>query len=77
MDIGRFAKSLIWWGCELSIFRCLAHNGHVHDSFDYVVGKCRVVANPRGYARNRLYAESPSQLEWENPAFDPQLVVEV
>jgi predicted phosphodiesterase len=52
-------------------------HGHVHNSFDYKVGKCRVVANPRGYARNRLYAESPEQIEWENPAFNPQLVVEV
>ncbi|SAL43336.1 phosphoesterase [Caballeronia sordidicola] len=51
-------------------------HGHVHDSFDYIVGSCRVVANPRGYARQR-YAASVSQLEWENPAFDPSLVVEI
>ena len=25
-------------------------HGHVHDSFDYVVGNTRVVCNPRGYA---------------------------
>jgi predicted phosphodiesterase len=52
-------------------------HGHVHDSFDYMVGRCRVIANPRGYARNRLYAERVEDLEWENPAFDPKLVVEV
>jgi predicted phosphodiesterase len=52
-------------------------HGHVHDSFDYMIGKCRVVANPRGYARNRLYAELPEQIEWENEAFDPRLLVEV
>jgi predicted phosphodiesterase len=52
-------------------------HGHVHDSFDYMIDKCRVIANPRGYARNRLYAESPEQVEWENPAFDPTLVLEV
>jgi Icc-related predicted phosphoesterase len=51
-------------------------HGHVHDSFDYTVGKCRVVANPRGYARNRLYADGPEQIVWENPAFDPALVIE-
>jgi hypothetical protein len=51
-------------------------HGHVHDSFDYTVGKCRVIANPRGYARNRLYAETPGQIVWENPAFDPALVIE-
>ena len=26
-------------------------HGHTHDSFDYIVGECRVIANPRGYAR--------------------------
>ena len=24
-------------------------HGHTHDSFDYQVGNCRVVCNPRGY----------------------------
>jgi hypothetical protein len=52
-------------------------HGHVHDSFDYHVGKCRVLTNPRGYARNRMTAESPEELEWENRAFDAQLVVDV
>jgi predicted phosphodiesterase len=52
-------------------------HGHVHDFFDYTVGKCRVIANPRGYARNRFYAEVPEQIVWENPAFDPALVIEV
>lgn len=39
-------------------------HGHVHDSFDYVVGDTRVVCNPRGYGD-------------ENRLFDPQLVLEV
>lgn len=52
-------------------------HGHVHDSFDYLVGNCRVVANPRGYPRNLSSADSPSMLEWENEAFDAGLVVEV
>ena len=52
-------------------------HGHVHDSFNYDVGRCRVVVNPRGYARNRLYADAPEQLAWENEAFDPQLVIDV
>ena len=39
-------------------------HGHVHSSFDYAVGRTRVLCNPRGY--------------WEeNPNFDPSLVVEV
>ena len=28
-------------------------HGHVHDSFDYQVGRCRVIANPAGYVLNR------------------------
>lgn len=42
-------------------------HGHTHDGFDYRVGKCRVVCNPRGYANSADL----------NPEFDPGLVVEV
>jgi predicted phosphodiesterase len=52
-------------------------HGHVHNSFDYCVGSCRVVANPRGYALNRRAAWRVGDLDWENPRFDPRLVVEV
>ncbi|MGF7131436.1 putative phosphodiesterase [Paraburkholderia sp. EB58] len=52
-------------------------HGHVHDSFDYHVGKARVIANPRGYAKNRTMAGAPQDLKWENPAFNPSLVIEV
>ena len=52
-------------------------HGHAHDSFDYEVAGTRVIANPRGYALNRLSAETPAELEWENEAFDTRLVVEV
>lgn len=52
-------------------------HGHVHDSFDYEVLGTRIVANPRGYALNRLKAESIEQIEWENPGFNPSLVVEI
>ena len=41
-------------------------HGHMHDSFDYMIGRTRVVCNPRGYF--------PDQL---NPDFDPHFVVEV
>ncbi len=41
-------------------------HGHMHDSFDYMVGRTRVVCNPRGYF--------PDQL---NPVFDPHFVVEI
>ena len=53
------------------------HNGHVHDSFDYRVGNARVIANPRGYARNLNMAGAPRDLRWENPSFDATLVIEV
>lgn len=52
-------------------------HGHVHDSADYRVGAARVIANPRGYPKNRKTAQTPEQLEWENPLFDPLLVVEI
>ncbi|MDM0018032.1 metallophosphoesterase [Variovorax saccharolyticus] len=45
-------------------------HGHVHNSFDYRVGRCRVVANPRGYALNARYVSSVDQLKFENEDFD-------
>ena len=33
-------------------------HGHMHDSFDYTVGECRVVCNPRGYASKGKRAEN-------------------
>ena len=41
-------------------------HGHMHDSFDYMVGDCRVVCNPRGYHKHEL-----------NPNFNPGIVLEV
>lgn len=52
-------------------------HGHVHDSFDYEVAGCRVITNPRGYALNLKQAASLDQIEWENPHFNSQLVVEI
>ena len=52
-------------------------HGHVHDSFDYRIGRCRVVTNPRGYAQNRNDAESVDDLVFENPAFQGQLVIDL
>ena len=39
-------------------------HGHMHQSFDYMIGDCRVVCNPRGYHD-------------ENRSFDPNFIVEV
>ncbi|HEY4316266.1 MAG TPA: metallophosphoesterase [Herbaspirillum sp.] len=43
-------------------------HGHLHSSFDYRVGKTRIVCNPRGYVKDGIA---------ENPGFDPQLVITV
>lgn len=50
-------------------------HGHVHDSFEYRVGRCRVVANPAGYIRNRNSAETRDEFVFENPSFDRALMV--
>lgn len=52
-------------------------HGHVHDGFDYMVGRTRVVANPAGYIRNRRSAGNRQEFVFENPVFDPCLVLEV
>jgi len=52
-------------------------HGHVHDSFDYRVGRCRVVTNPRGYALNRREAASVDQLQFENRAFALERLIDV
>jgi len=51
-------------------------HGHTHDSFDYRVGRCRVVANPAGYIVNRMAATAGSGWQLENPTFDAMQVVE-
>jgi hypothetical protein len=52
-------------------------HGHVHDSFEYSVCGCRVVANPRGYARNLRQIQQAADLEFENPAFQSDYVIDV
>lgn len=44
-------------------------HGHVHNNFDYTIGKTRVVANPRGY-------KGPKSHE-NNEEFNDQLVLEI
>jgi hypothetical protein len=55
----------------------LSLHGHVHDSFDYRVGRCRVVCNPRGYAQNRKQAVSVDETLFENQDFQSQLVIDL
>lgn len=40
-------------------------HGHIHDSFDYFIGKTRVLCNPRGYVHQ------------PNPKYNPELVVDL
>lgn len=46
-------------------------HGHTHTSFDYRVGNCRVVCNPRGYMLGM------SKRVPENDDFNPGLVVDI
>lgn len=52
-------------------------HGHVHDSFDYMVGGCRVIANPRGYPVNVNRARSVDELRFENFAFNGARLIEI
>lgn len=52
-------------------------HGHTHDSFDYRVGRCRVLANPAGYILNRAAAAGGLKFEFENGKFEPSLVFEL
>ncbi len=45
-------------------------HGHTHTSFDYAIGGCRVVCNPRGYYNGYNNADL-------NTSFDPLLTVEI
>jgi len=45
-------------------------HGHTHTSFDYRVGHCRVLCNPRGYQLGRMPRP-------ENASFDAGLVVDL
>lgn len=52
-------------------------HGHVHDSFDYQLGRCRVVTNPAGYVKNRNHRIKADDFEFENQGFCKSLVLEV
>lgn len=46
-------------------------HGHTHTSFDYRVGRCRVISNPRGYMLGS-HPQTP-----ENEHFDPSFIIEL
>lgn len=45
---------------------CLWVHGHVHEPFDYQIGNCHVICNPRGYVRY-----------YEDTSFKPNLIVNI
>ncbi|MDP1654930.1 MAG: metallophosphoesterase [Hylemonella sp.] len=51
-------------------------HGHVHDSFDYRIGGCRVVANPAGYCLNGKSVVEMSAVRLENQFFRDHLVLD-
>lgn len=52
-------------------------HGHTHSRVDLQEGRCRIVANPRGYPMNLRTASCVQDLVFENPQFDPLWVIEV
>jgi hypothetical protein len=46
--------------------------GHTHESEDTVIGQTRVISNAKGYG-----PWPPQQRAWDNPTFNPNLVVEL
>jgi hypothetical protein len=45
-------------------------HGHTHSSFNYLIGDCRVICNPRGYYNS--YNNADLNLEF-NPNFEVEL----
>jgi predicted phosphodiesterase len=45
-------------------------HGHTHTSFDYMVGNCRVICNPRGYTTTPDFST-------ENPLFNPDFIIDI
>ncbi len=46
-------------------------HGHTHSSHRYSIGKATVLSNPRGYPKRGLVPR------FENPAFQPDLIIEI
>lgn len=77
----KYRASGINGGFSSQLPHLLAHadywlHGHTHDSFDYKVEGCRVLANPHGYPMQR-WGATVRDIKRENPAFDPALTFEV
>lgn len=62
-----FASNLDWLVERVDLWV----HGHVHSTLDYRIGRGRVICNPLGYPDGR------GRIRPENPAFDPNLIVEI
>jgi predicted phosphodiesterase len=69
----RFAGSLLNPAFTSNLDELIMHyqpdlwiHGHIHESFDYTIGKTRVICNPRGYFPHDL-----------NPLFNPEFIVQL
>lgn len=52
-------------------------HGHVHDSFDYVVECCPVVANPAGHTKNHNRFGNVWDAPFESRFFNPECALEI
>ena len=66
---GAFASNLDDFIMSNPQIKYFSH-GHTHESFDYKIGECRVICNPRGYHNG--YNSSGL-----NPNFNPNLTIEL
>lgn len=66
---GCFVSDLDDWILSNPQIKYFSH-GHTHESFDYHIGQCRVICNPRGY----WTGVNSNNL---NPNFNPNLEIEI
>lgn len=53
-------------------------HGHAHDSFNYQVGRCKVISNPAGYVLNRNeFVSGRGELRLENPDYERRQLLDV
>lgn len=55
-------------------------SGHTHTSYDFNIGKTRLVCNPQGYpsiSQRMVNGQLEETWSIENPKFNPQLVIEI
>jgi Icc-related predicted phosphoesterase len=76
IDFSRYGHDVINWAYASDLSNEILDScpnvwvhGHVHSSFDYVIGDTRIVTNPRGYCRKNSFPE--------NTNFNPAIRIDV